>query len=473
MNSFVSNIKPASLKGKTLTTNGMPTRKSSLDSVADLFFTWGASRNLTPETRLQNFLAAFAADSDLTTRLLLWGRDVRGGAGERNYFREALKHLAINNYELAIRLIPRIAEVGRPDDLFTLVNTPAQTEMFNYYHSQLLANNNLFFKWAPREKSANRSIAHAFRIHLGLSSRQYRKLIVSGTNVVENQMSSRNWSAINYSHVPSRAAKIYSKAFDRNDHTRYQQYLADLTTGTNNAKINASAIFPYDVIQGWRDPINNLRINAQWKALPNYMNNVSVLPMIDVSGSMLCSAGGTSTTCLDVALSLGLYMADKSQGAFKDTFLTFSSNPVLQHVTGKTVVEKLSATSKSSWGMSTNIKRAFDCVLSHALQHNVPESDMPKVIVIFSDMQFDSATDNQSAGKLIKDKYKQAGYNLPAIVYWNINASNGVPVKAHKSGAALVSGFSPSLAKSILTSIEDMTPMGILTKTLSNPRYDY
>lgn len=477
MNAFVNSIQSHNLFGKTTTTNGIVARNSSTDPVVDLFYQWGASRNLTTAERLNRFQAAFQADPELSLRLLLWGRDIREGAGERNYFREVLSHLAITNYLQVIPLLPRIAELGRADDLFTLVGTPIEREALAFYAEQLHSGNGLFFKWAPREKSAQRPLALKLRHQLGMTSRQYRKFIVAGTSVVEQPMCAKQWSTINYSHVPSRASALYSKAFNRNDTDRYQQYLTDLVRPEQAAqpvKINASAIYPYDVIRGWEhaSPTEAQRIEAQWAALPNWMNDVSVLPMIDTSGSMTAPAGKSSVTCLDVATSLGLYVASKSQGAFRDVWMEFSSESHIQHFAGDSIITKLRG--MKSIIANTNLDNAFKQLLSFAIKHKVPQADMPKVILIFSDMQFDMGTrSSDSAQQMIKAQYKQAGYDLPVIVYWNLNSHDNVPVKAGKPGTVLVSGFSPSLVKSILSNIEEVTPRGIMMKTLMNPRYDF
>ena len=169
---------------------------------------------------------------------------------------------------------------------------------------------------------------------------------------------------------------------------------------------------------------------------------------------------------MDVAASLGLYVASKSQGAFRDVWMEFSGKASLQHFKGDSVITKLRG--MKSFVANTDLDNAFRELLSFAVKHNVPKSDMPKVILIFSDMQFDQGTrSSDSAQQMIKRSYKEAGYDLPVIVYWNLNSHNNVPVNAHKSGTVLVSGFSPSLVKSILSNIEDVTPYGIMMITLS------
>jgi hypothetical protein len=253
-----------------------------------------------------------------------------------------------------------------------------------------------------------------------------------------------------------------------------------LVSGDKTVKVNANAIFPHDVLKGVAHGARTLNktetdhVIAQWDALPNYVGDASILPLVDVSGSMTCSAGGnTSVRCLDVAVGLGLYLADKNKGVFKDTFLTFSSKPQLVTLKGN-IVEKCDQMSRSNWEMSTNLHAAMDKILSTAVKANVPASDMPAMLLILSDMQFNQcARFDDSAMEMIERKYAEAGYTVPQIVFWNLNSSGNAPVKADKSGAALVSGFSPSIMTALLSAdMDQFTPEGIMMKTVMSPRYD-
>jgi len=212
---------------------------------------------------------------------------------------------------------------------------------------------------------------------------------------------------------------------------------------------------------------------AQWDALPNYVGDASIMPIVDVSGSMSCPAGKSgNVTCMDVSISLGLYLADKNKGVFKDTFLTFSDKPELVTLKGN-IVDKVAQMSKSDWDMSTNLHAAMDKILSVAVKGSVPASDMPAMLLILSDMQFDQcARYDDSAMQMIERKFADAGYTAPQIVFWNLNSSDNVPVKADKSGAALVSGFSPSIMTSLLAAdLDQFTPEGIMLKTVMSDRY--
>jgi hypothetical protein len=228
---------------------------------------------------------------------------------------------------------------------------------------------------------------------------------------------------------------------------------------------------------GWRQDTtvsNKEVIIAQWNALPNMLGDDNILAMVDTSGSMGCPvAGNNNLSCMDVAVSLGLYIADKQEGAFKDTFLTFSGNPKLENLKGD-IIEKFMSMIRSDWGMNTDLMKAMAKILSHAQTHRVPQEDMPKTLVILSDMEFDhcaSGSFNLTAMEATKTLFRQAGYEMPNVVFWNLNARDGnVPVRFDEAGTALVSGFSPNILKSILSG-EDMTPEAIMLATVMVDRY--
>lgn len=457
------------------TQNGMKARKSTANACVDLFYNIGASRgkNIVPQ-----FTAAYVENSDLALRIAQWARDARGGSGERELFRQILSHLETSNPEDASRLLVKIPEVGRYDDLLVFKTKPLKAKAFTMLGDALRSHNGLAAKWTPRKGEVAREIREFF----GMTPKQYRKSLVALTNVVETQMCAQSWDSINYSHVPSVAHARYKKAFGRHG-TTYAEYVTKLVKGEAGVKINAGAVFPYDVLKGrigssygrstWSKTELDV-IQAQWDALPNFIGDANVLPMVDSSGSMTCTAGKSgSLTCLEVAISLGLYFADKNKGKFKDTFLTFSRTPKLVNLKGN-INQKIDQMNTGEVA-NTNLNAAFDLILKTALTNNVPQAEMPETLVIFSDMQFDQGVDHDdSAIEMIARKYKDAGYELPKVVFWNLNAVYGnSPVKFDKRGTALVSGFSPAVATGILSgNMDDFTPEAIMLKTVMKDRYD-
>ena len=457
------------------TTNGMKARKSTANACVDLFFAIGASRgkNIIPQ-----FTAAYVENADLALRIVQWVRDVRGGSGEREIFRQVLTHLEKTNPEDASRLMVKIPELGRWDDLFVFKTQPLKTQAYTMLGDALRVQNGLAAKWTPRKGDT----AVEIRKFFGMTPKQYRKSLVNMTTVVETQMCAGAWDVINFSHVPSVAHSRYKKAFGRHG-TTYAEYVTKLVKGEAGVKINANAIFPHDVLKGrissgygattWSKTELDV-IEAQWNALPNYVGDASVLPLVDVSGSMTCKAGQTGTTsCLEIAVSLGLYFADKNKGAFKDCMLTFSDKPQLVTLKGD-INQKIDQMVATDWAMSTNLHAAFNVILNTAVKNSVAQADMPATLIIFSDMQFNACVKNDdSAMEMIERKFEAAGYTIPKVVFWNLNAGNNVPVKFDKKGTALVSGFSPAIAASVLGADPDaFTPEAIMLKAVMNSRYD-
>jgi hypothetical protein len=467
MNTFANAV----INQEARTENGMKARASTASACVDLFFKIGAMRGQDP---IPAFTAAFVEDAEIATRIALWARDVREGAGEREIFRKIMKHTENQH------LIDKTPELGRWDDLLVFLEDGVDADIQEYIirkiATALIDGNGLCAKWMPRKGP----VAVKLRAALQLSPKQYRKLLVNRTKVVETQMCAKDWDAINFSHVPSLAASRYKKAFNRNT-PKYKEWAEKLVKGDKTVKVNAGAVYPYDVLKGVRNSLLGLPsldnteldvVVAQWEALPNYIGDANVLPLVDVSGSMVTAIGGSKTTAMDVAVSLGLYCADKNKGKFKDTFLTFSESPQLLNLKGD-ILQKVQQMVTSKWGMNTNLHAAFNKILDVARKGKVPQEEMPQTLLIMSDMQFDACVkQDDSAIEMIRRKYEEAGYQMPNVVFWNLNAKDNVPVKFNEQGVALVSGFSPSILKAVLSGdMENLTPVGVMMKTLMVERY--
>lgn len=467
-------------EGETL--NGGVTNSSSLNSNVDLFFLGGASRgkDIGP-----TFVKAFVEDSEVAVRILQWIRDARGGAGERGTFRSLFGYLLKNEPEIASRVLVKVPEIGRWDDVLEAFGSPLEREALRMIAFALNdVKDGLCAKWMPRQGEQ----ANKIRSYMRLTPKQYRKLLVGLSNTVEQKMCAQDWTGIVYPHVPSVAAARYQKAFLRHDPTGYGLYKEQLVSG--ETKINASVAYPYDVIRSLRNGDKTVS-NEQWKALPNYLegSEENILPVVDVSGSMDSVRVSGSITALDVAVSLGLYLSERIGGVFKDQFITFSGSPELLSVKG-TLHQRYGQMATSNWGMNTDIHAVFRLILNAAKKHGVAQDQMPTKILILSDMEFDQcmvAGSGESLGhyahgaepvsvsgmEMIETEYAAAGYKIPQIVFWNLNGRAGnSPVTYNKVGAALVSGFSPSIVKSVLGG-EEMTPLSIMLKTVMVQRYDF
>lgn len=449
------------------THNGMATLRTSTDHCVDLFFMIGASRK---KDITAQFEQAYKQEPELALRILQWARDIRGGSGERDTFRSIMKYMVSKHPQHARAILAKIPEIGRWDDVLEVTfGTPFQFEGFDMIRTALETGGTLCAKWMPRQGIQ----AVHLRKYLGLSPKAWRQLLVSQTKVVEQQMCAGQWTEIEYSKVPSQASSRYQKAFGKHDPAGYSKYLASLQKG--ETKINAGAVYPYDIVRSCVHG-NAAVSDQQWKALPNYMSdsNERILPVCDVSGSMTCAtSAGSSISCLDACVSLGLYISERNTGVFKDCVVTFSAKPTFVQLKRKQLSQRIQELQGIDWGGNTDLTATFNLLLATAVNNNLPQAEMPTMILVMSDMEFDSAG-RLTAMEMIEDKYTKAGYKVPKLVWWNMNARPGNnPVRAGKEGAALVSGFSPAIMKSLLSNIEQFTPRNVMLKTVMVDRYAF
>jgi hypothetical protein len=461
------------------TANGAITNKTTKSAVLDFFAVGSALRNRDNNEVLRLFSAAYGEDRLLALKSAFYVRDIRGGQGERKTFRTILSWLEQNDPQTVLLNLDAIPEFGRWDDLFELFNTSLGDNVLEKIRQQWDSDADsktpsIMAKWLSScnaSSAKTRTEGHIIRTALGLTEKEYRQslsILRAKLNVVERAMCSQDWKGIDYSHVPSRASLIYRKAFSKNDGERYTKFIQDVKSG--KTKINASTLYPYDIVRNCLAGNGDSTLDVQWNALPNYMagNERPGLVVADVSGSM---QHGTSINPIDISISLAMYIAERNEGPFKDYFLTFSSNPELCKLRGKTITEKAQNLQKSNWGMSTDLQSTFDLILGHASKNKVREKDMPKFLLIVSDMEFNAACGDQTNFQAIKTKYKKHGYEMPSLIFWNVNGREGNnPVTMNQDGVALVSGASPSILKSVLSG-RWSNPYELMLETLNNQRY--
>jgi hypothetical protein len=446
-----------------LTANGAVTNSTSLNSVLDLFFIAGASRTMSEKDIQKMLTKAWVEDKLLTAKVIFWAGDIRGGAGERRFFRIAIKWLSEQSDDVFTKNFKLVPEYTRWDNLFAFKDNGL---VMNFIFQALKDKNGLLAKWLPRKKQYD-NFAAAFRSHFELSPEAYRKTIVALSKTIEQQMSKKNWTAIKYDSVPSVAFKKYRKAFFRNDETRFKSFLEAVEKGEKTIK--AGAIFPHDIIKAYIGQYDHSAetkraIEAQWKCLPDYLadSDERMLPICDVSGSM-------SGMPILISVALGLYLSERNRSIFKDAFVTFSEHPTMEYLKG-TVCQRIDQLQKAAWDMNTDLNAVFDLLLSKAVSNNLSAADMPTTLLIISDMEFDNCG-HLTNYKNIVEKYEAAGYVVPKIVFWNVNGREGnVPVACKTPNVGLVSGASPSIVRSVLSG-ETITPVSIMLRTLNTERY--
>jgi hypothetical protein len=461
----------------TTTKNGMTTSSSSLNECVNLFFSIGAMRGKSSTKVIELFSKAFNENPRTAMRILFWSRDVREGAGERQIFKDIMSYLAENHPEVVKVNLDLIPEYGRWDDVQVLFGTSLEDDVITLLVQGLKDANGLAAKWMPRKGLVFNKVRKALKV----TPKELRKLIVSLSNTVEQKMCSKRWTEIEYPKTPSLAMSRYTKAFGRNDGERFSEFIESLKKG--EVKVNAGALYPYDVTKNLRFGNKDLA-NEQWKALPNWMEGSKelILPMVDVSGSMSCTVGGNpNLTCMEVAISLGMYISERNEGSFKDMFMTFSSKPQIHKLLGP-LSDRYNQLTRADWGMSTNLEAAFKKILDQAVRFNISQDEMPSKVLILSDMEFDSATGsgwrsesdwNLSAMEMVDEMFTNAGYVRPGIIFWNLHSNGGnFPASFDETGTALISGFSPSILKSVLSNPDSLTPVNIMNETVNSERYE-
>lgn len=480
MESFVASL-TAATSPLTTTENGAIARSTTGSAVLDLFSQIGGLRqNLARCHKL--VLDAWSEDPDLTARCVFYGRDVRGGQGEREVFRTNLLTLIKMDSRFK-SLIKHIPEYGRWDDLFTFIDV-ARDEVMNLIKTQFskdlrAEHPSLMGKWLPSENASSKktiALAKMIRKELGLDSRQYRKALSrmrKAIDVVERKMSSGEWNVINFPAVPSKAMLQYRKAFMRQAPEGFKEFLSKVESG--EVKINASTLFPYELVNQYCassvygficdvDPV----VEAQWAAQPDYFNGSTdnSLVMCDVSGSM-------NGLPLQVSISLGIYAAERNRGVWHNKFMTFSSEPSIQSIRGETLRDKVFNLARADWDQTTNIEAAFDIILDTALSVKLDPSEMVTRVYIISDMEFDDASmyDGKTLFQFINAKYAAAGYQMPELVFWNVNARNSqVPMAMDERGFLNVSGCSASVF-SYLVGKSSINAYELMLEVLNSPRY--
>ena len=443
------------------TENEALTYENTGKACLDLFSKIGAMRGDFRTTILKEFENAFNENPRLATRIAYWARAAREGSGERNTFYMILDEIAKCSPAFVSDNARTLAELGYYKDLLRYFNIPGVVSAFA---QAVREKDRLACKWAPR-KGKN---AKLIRDELGFTNRDYRKWLKKYSETVEQQMSSQEWGGVKYSSVPGAALRRYKDAFTRKDYERFEEWKDD-----KNSKASVSASYPHEVMKVAGD--DDKLAQKLWDNLPNFIEgDESILPMIDVSGSM-------HGFPMEVAVALGLYLSERNNSDFKNRFLSFSSNPQIIKVDeSMTLSEKIYEIMQTDWGMSTDFQKAYELILDLATTYNVDKNSMPSMLLVLSDMQFDDSQDSYWGGDKvntphfdqIKKSFEKAGYDMPKLVFWNLRASFGVPAEHDTDGVAMVSGFSPKIMTAILNT-EDFNPMMIMEEALTPIVLDY
>ena len=476
------------------TENGARAYSTTGKALLDLFAQIGALRPRTEDEIANKYAAAFAADPLLATKMLFYAGNVRGGLGERRTFRICLKWLATNHADIVIKNAALIPHFNRWDSMFILIGTPAEKEMWKVIADQLNSDMaavaaskgrkaqpiSLLAKWMPTETASSaetRKLAKRCMTNLGLTPRAYRKVLSAlrkHLKVVETSMSAQEWEAIQYAQVPSYAMKNYRAAFAKHDPEGFAAYKASLVKG--ETKVNASTLYPYDLVAQytkghgyWSRNIHaDTIVEAQWKALPNYVQGENnILIMADVSGSM-------SGRPMDTSVGLATYFAQHNKGDYHNLYMTFTDKPhFIELREGATLAECVSKVMSTDVGYNTNLEAAFNYILQHAISNRVSDEELPKALVVVSDMEIDRymRQNKMDFVDAMRAKFARHGYTLPKLIVWNVEARNDTFLTKQED-VLCVSGQSASTFRELCGNLDGKTAWDLMLETLGNKMYD-
>ncbi len=465
------------------TQNGAKAQKTTNSSLVDLYGTIGAMRNRQTADIERMFSQAFAEERLLAMKLLFYARDIRGGLGERRTARAIYLFLANLYPEVLKQNLELVSDFGRWDDLLIFLGTKLKDDVVELIQKQLAWDMDaeapsLLAKWLPSNNTSSfesRKQAQILQKELHLTAKQYRQMLSQlrkKIDVVERNMAGKEWGKIDYQCVPSRAMNIYRKAFLANDEQRFNDYIEKVKAGEK--KIHATTLYPYDIVEKilYRQFDQTYDVlEQQWNNLPDFIerDTDNILVMADVSGSMYGRPMATS-------IGLAIYFAQRSKGVFANHFMTFSQTPSIIKIVGNTLYEKVKMVMGSPWGMNTDFEKALYLILDTAVTNHATQEDLPKTLIVVSDMQFDQSRQETNSNwtfyRETKEMYRQYGYTIPEIVFWNVNSMSDVFQASHDyEGVKIASGQSPVVFRSILNS-KAFTTYDFMLEVLNDERYD-
>lgn len=507
-------------------------------------------RNADKAVIVDEAVKAYAENPVDFVKLIFQTGDIRGGKGERHVFNTCMDWLVEMHPHIAVEVLDFIPEFTRWD--YLVRHTAVSNKMISECATELVVeqfnkdlgvirnakdgepvNISLLAKWMPSlqtKKSADRIVVRHLLRSLHMQEREYRKALSElrrHLNVVEKAMSEKNYDAIDMEKLSSKQQLRYADFFKRVLAERRHEYIQAVLRGEK--KMNASVLNPLEILHeytkgSYRNISYNEDYEALWSLIPDKTSgNGNTLVIRDGSGSMTCPIGqGSSATMLEAATAMAIYCAEHMTGAFKDTFITFSSRPEIVNISQcHTFADKINLLYRYDDCSNTDIEATFDLILNAAVKGGLSQAELPSYLMILSDMEFDVArgacgyfnwntgnstgnSDRDTLFTAIRNKWNAMGYRMPTLVYWQLNGARTIyPEIDSKNGIVFLSGFSVNELELVMAgkyeSVEEieeemqitdevtgkikmvvrtrtekiiLTPKQQLELKLSNPRYD-
>lgn len=477
MNTLLNAIKEQ--LNTTTTANGDIAYKSTLNANLDFFSSFSTLRNKREEDLLEIFSNAYKEDKVLAIKNLFYTRDILDGAGERKAFRTILVYLANYEPEAFEFVLPHVPNLGRWDDLTKIikevVNKDSKNKLVNFVGNQLKedlknlkANKpvSLLAKWMPSMNNKKlRPLALSwFNILFpqpGTKFSVYQKSLValrSKIDLIESRLTENDFT-FNYSHVPAKASLAYKNTFLRKDEKRYNEFIDSAKKDKTVIKDKVAKLQPQDIVKliapygvnPYSDEKTKEIANTYWEALdrPGFKDNENVIVVRDGSASM-------QGVPMLVATSMALYTSEQLTGDFHNKFITFSANPKLVEIPDscKTLFDKIKFISKYNEIQNTDLDKTFKLLYEANLKSD-PKDRISKIMII-SDMEFDYQTTNGNKSTFDKwrDKFTEAGMEMPKTIFWNVNARRTIYPTTNLHNLYLVSGYTKAIMRDAMNGVE-------------------
>lgn len=500
-------------KNVSITENGAIGYRTSGHALLDLNFAVSSLRAKHEDYIVANFVKAYYESPKYAIKWLFFLRDAREGLGERRSFKVILKYLAISHPAIAGAVLPYIPEYGRYDDALVLLETPLAGDVARMYREQLQADlaamaenkpGSLLAKWLPSintSSEATREYARKLCRLFKMNAKEYRHMLSklrAYSNVTETKMSRSQWEEIDYNQVPAKANLIYDSAFMKRDGARRYSYYESLVAGEGKASVKG--LMPYElVMREERSRYSGVCLSEEimtellWKKMveegfDNEWGLEDAIVVADGSGSMMSKVSGNAkVTARDVCNSLAIYFAEQLKGVFNNKAITFSNRPQFIDLSGADSLKgKLEIMHAHCEVANTNIEAVFDLILELAQNAEIPREELPKQVLVISDMEFDAATcpcgwgfavdsswkkADSALFEVIEKKFEDCGYTMPRLIFWNVcGRSATIPKVSNGNGLCLMSGFSQNAMK-IAANKAIKDPYKALLAVLDSPRY--
>jgi hypothetical protein len=495
---------------KSITENGATGYRTTTKALLDLNFKVSSLRSRDEDYIVKEFIKAYYESPKYAVKWMFFLRDVLEGMGERRTFRICLRYLAVSKPKIAKAVIQYIPEYGRFDDALVLLDTSLAGDVALLYKEQLnkdieaMKQNkpvSLLAKWLPSINTSSaktREYAGKLCKYFKMSPKEYRQTLAklrAYGNVVETKMSASDWAGINYETVPAKANMRYENAFQKHDLERRLEYLEKVFLG--EGKLNAKGLMPYEIVHRIiysncyaRESKENLLAELMWKKIvsegfKNEWGFEDAIVVADGSGSMFAYASGsTSVRAIEICNSLAIYFAEQLKGVFHNKAITFSGHPQFIDLKDNTSLkDKLEIMFAYDEVANTNIEAVFDLILEMAKDKSVPREELPKQVLVISDMEFDTATRgdcwspanrkpvDETLFETIEKKYEDCGYKMPRLIFWNVcGRTDTIPKVDNEAGLCLLSGFSQNAMK-VAADKTKKDPYEALLNVLDSPRY--